>query len=300
MISRKFLTQKEAKRYRPAINSILVERAEDWGLQGWSLVGKGDRLRVAVRVPLRRISPKVRASHIDLGGLRLKVAVLPTFAFQPPSTTAGSAFVAQRSPLAPGSPINIEGEERGGVGAFIAIDGVPHLLTCGHVFSDSRSIVQRIDTEETVAIKTHDLRQAPWWLDAAACELTAEGIDAATSSSTADSWVRRVHEPSSLDHDKTCAFWPTHEDAPDPIELTVLSSATTFFPFCSAPAQDCSFVEVEYAAPPGDSGGPLMLNDAYYGICVGTNSHSTFFTPVSSVLRALRASGKKVSPWVPG
>jgi hypothetical protein len=302
MKRRKYLSSVDAKTHRAVIATALRERREEWGLQGWSFVGTGDRLRVAVRVPLRRLNPLAAATHIALGDFELKVAVLPTFSASTPraASDAAPAFRTQTLPLAPGSPVNVEGSERCGAGGFVLIDGDPHLVTCAHAFGASDTNVQRADTGATVGTLADDLRGPPSYMDAVTCVLNQSGLDAASDSKASGNWPTAApHEPCSTDNDQSCVLWPTHEDAPSPIELSVLSYSTDFFPFCSNPS-GCAFIEVRYAAPLGDSGGPLFFGDRYYGIAKGTNGQSTFFTPFHSIVQELvRRRKKKVTVWVP-
>jgi hypothetical protein len=297
---RRTLTGKEVKRLRPAIAAALRERAGDWGLQGWSIVGREPRLRIAVRVPLRRISPRASVEAITVKGIRFKPAVIPTFTtLRPRDTNGPAASGVQPYAFAPGSPIVVDGQERCGVGAFLQIDDEPHVVTCGHAFGDAGGRVRTLDSKEDVARLTYDLREQPFYLDAAVCSLTDWGLEQASDSRDAETWTAKVHTPGPSDNGRDCVLWPTHDDVPDGIELSVLSFSTDFFPFCESPAGGCSFIEAEYVAPEGDSGGPLTIDGAYYGICRGTNSHSTFFTPVASVVSALQTQGKTVRPWSP-
>lgn len=229
------------------------------------------------------------------------------------------------APLAPGVPIFVgAARRRAGVAAVVVMGGRPHLITCAHVFdggagawsgrSDTGFELGRPDTSvgsgradasvyaaeiggPVIATLTRSyLSDAPR-LDAAVCELTAEGVLLLEASKGAKTWFPSYRTPAAGDADELAIFWPTHQSAGDPFAMKPSSwDASTQVLFPEGP--HTGFIKLPFTAKEGDSGSVLSMGGAYYALCSGQVG-TTFFTPIASVLKRLQKENGKVELWQP-
>jgi hypothetical protein len=302
---RKYLSERELDASWEAIESALRSKKKAWGLQGWSIQGRTPRLRVVVKVPYRRVSPRRPVEPIPIAAKRkflLKVGVEASYHSALGKPTGGAvAFGAQSFPLAAGSPIEVSsgGRSRCGVAAVLKLDGDPFLLTCGHSFGSSAGKVFLPGGNSPIAHLERNLMHDHDPLDAAICKLTLAGNDLLADSADADTWFSGVHAPESSDNGKSVAFWPTSEDEPDPIDIDVASFSVCFEPLFGAGGPTCRFIEARLPASEGDSGSVLALGDSYYGLCSGTAGSSSYFTAMADVIDALSSDFGSIEPWQP-
>jgi hypothetical protein len=219
----------------------------------------------------------------------------------PPSFQEPS-FSAVSQPLAPGAQILVgEGSRRrkGGVAAILVLDGSLHLLTCGHLFSDAETEVTCPKAGGVVAVLRRSYLQGDSPIDAAVCELTAEGKTLLAASLDAPTWLRGYCEPEPGFEALTACFWPTHLSASVPVlaPISAHSAATTVL-FQGGPHE--GFIELGFGVIPGDSGSLLSVDDLYLGLCSGQVQGSwSYFTPIAGVLRRLCDDYQEVSLWHP-
>jgi hypothetical protein len=216
-----------------------------------------------------------------------------------PSSGGRTRGRSRSLPLAPGAAIEVSSGDRSrcGIAAVLDLDGDPHLLTCGHSFKSSSGRVFEPSSAAPIATLTRSLFDDAEPLDAAVCKLTDHGKDLLDHSAGAGSWFDRIHTPSAADNGDQVAFWPTNEDDPDPIDLSVTSfSARIDHLFGSGRPQD-GFIQIQFPAIEGDSGSVLALDDAYYGLCSGTAGSSSYFTPIAAIVAALRNDFGSIQLW---
>jgi hypothetical protein len=302
---RRFLSRGELARHWKAIERALGKKKRVWGLQGWSIQGRGDRLRVVAKVPFRRLTPRVPVAPLNVGGrtpFLLKVGVEASFFTASGKRTSGGRTGRSLDvSLAPGAPIEVSsgGRSRCGIGAVLDLDGEPFLLTCGHTFESAAGKVFLPRGGPAIARLTRNLLDAPEPLDAAICELLPRGRELLDESTDADTWFDEIHTPDSSDNGTDVAFWPTSEAEPDPIDVRVESFSACFDPLFGPGGPNCRFIETRFPASEGDSGSVLARGDRYYGICSGTAGSSAYFTAISDVVEALRDDFGRIRPWLP-
>lgn len=302
---RKFLTRSELARHRDRIGAALAKKKRAWGLQGYSIRGRGDRLRVVVKVPFRRVAPSAPVEPLNIGGkapFLLKVGVEASFVTASGKRTSGRrSGRSQAVQLAPGSPIVVSsgGRSRCGVGAILELDGDPFLLTCGHTFDAQGGRVFVPGGHQPIAELTRNLLDDPRPLDAAICELTGRGRELLGDSDDTGTWFDSVHTPEAGDNERDVAFWPTSEDSPDPLDVRVESFSACFDPLFGPGGPSCDFIQVRLPASDGDSGSVLAFGDRYYGLCSGTAGASSYFTAISDVITALGSDFGRIRPWQP-
>jgi len=300
----RYLSKRQLVRHGDAIELALRKKRRAWGLQGWSIQGRGDRLRVVAKVPYRRVSPEAAVEPLALSrNLSLKVAVESTFVQSVGKTTRGGAgrHSSQDALLAPGSVIEVSsgGRSRCGVATVLTLDDDPFLLTCGHTFNSGNGRVFLPGSSAPIATLTQNLLDERVPVDAAVCELSALGRSLLEASSDADTWFRTIRSPDSLDNGKDAEFWPTSESEPDPIDVRIASFSACFEPLFGPGGPRCRFIEVRLPATEGDSGSVLALRGEYYGLCSGTAGASSYFTSISDVVQALGKHFTRVSLWQP-
>lgn len=302
----RYLSRAELSRYRDQIEAALRRKKRGWGLQGWSICGRGDRLRVVVKVPYRRVNPRAAVEPIRIGARKpflLKVGVEASYFNEVGGTTLGSrsSTADGDAALAPGAPIEVSsgGRSRCGIAAVLDLDGDPFLLTCGHSFQGSSGKVFMPGGSDPVARLTLNLLDTRTPLDAAVCELTPRGLELLDDSKDADTFFDDVHTPDAADNEASVTFWPSSETDPDPIDLDVRSFSTCFDPLFGAGGPRCNFIEARMRASEGDSGSVLAFDDAYYGLCSGTAGTSTYFTAISDVIETLESDFGRIGPWRP-
>jgi hypothetical protein len=303
---RRYLSRRELARHGEQIEAALAKKKRLWGLQGWSIQGRGDRLRVVAKVPFRRVNPGAKVEPLLVGGARpflLKVAVEASFTTALGKRTSGHARGSQShsAALAPGSPLEVAsgGRSRCGVAAVLDVDGDPFLLTCGHTFRGAGGKVFLPDGGAPVALLSRNLLDGAEPLDAALCELTPRGRECLDESEDAETWFAEFHGPGSADNGKSVVFWPTSEETPDPIELSVHSFSVCFDPLFGPGGPRCKFIETRMPASEGDSGSVLALGDRYYGLCSGTAGTSSYFTAITDIVAALESDVGRIRPWLP-
>jgi hypothetical protein len=302
---RKFLTTSELERHLDGIERALAKKQRAWGLQGFSIRGRGNRLRVVAKVPYRRVSPRAPVEPLNVGGKRplwLKVGVESSFFTATGKATGGRrGGASQGAPLAPGAPIVVasDGRSRCGIGAILELDGDPFLLTCGHTFHAASGKVFVPGGSQPVAELAKNLLDDASPLDAAICELTRRGRELLEESADADTWFYAVHSPDPGDNERDVAFWPTSEEEPDPLDVRVASFSARFDPLFGPGGPNRDFIEVRFPASDGDSGSLLALGDRYYGLCSGTAGSSSYFTAIADVVTALGNDFERIRPWKP-
>ena len=93
---RRFLSRRELARHWQAIERALGKKKRTWGLQGWSIQGRGDRLRVVAKVPFRRLSPRVPVEPLNVGGRsRCGIGAVLDLDGEPFLLTCGHTFEAR-------------------------------------------------------------------------------------------------------------------------------------------------------------------------------------------------------------
>ena len=55
---RRYLHEQQAIAWRDAIGEAIAARRDAWGVHGWGFVGRSPKIRVAVRVERRMLTPK--------------------------------------------------------------------------------------------------------------------------------------------------------------------------------------------------------------------------------------------------
>lgn len=224
-----------------------------------------------------------------------------------PFRTGPSAFGdASRSsvdgPVAPGAQIFARaGSSRkiGGIAAILSLDGRLTLLTCGHLFTGSLPVIEHPMAATPIATLRRNFIEHGTPMDAAICDLTAEGKRLLARSIGAPTWLRGYCEPTSEIVTFPADFWPSHRSGTPARVLPVSAcSAGTTLLFPEGPTH--GFVECEGAVVPGDSGSLLSVDDLYLGICSGQVQGTwSYFTPIASALDRLCEEHEEVSIWHP-
>ncbi|HKO50180.1 MAG TPA: hypothetical protein VJV79_20760 [Polyangiaceae bacterium] len=303
----RYLTQRRLEEHWPAIEAALEAKRDVWQIQGWSIQGKAPRLRVVVKVPYRRVTPRAPVSPLRIPGSTpfwLKVGVEATFfsGFGKVTSRGHSRGRSRHSgPLVSGAPIEVSsgGRSRCGIAAVLTLDDSPFLLTCGHNFNANAGKVFLPGSHAPIARLTRNLFDDSSPLDAAICELTDRGIELLDASADADTWFSTVHTPEAADNDESAVFWPTSEDDPDPIELQIVSFSVRFDPLFGPHGPKTRFIQMQLSASEGDSGSALAFGGALYGLCSGTAGPSAYFTAIADVVQSLRSDFGSIKPWQP-
>lgn len=305
---RDHLKAAELRAFRGAIRAAIAAKAPAWGLLGWCVCGSGDALEIEIKVSRagRNKVPQSPTLQLppELGGqLRLRVAFTLDPDAPPPSESfAEPSAPPVRVPVAPGAPILVgsgSNLRKGGIAAVLCIDGKLHLLTCGHIFYDSETVVLARQSARPIATlcRNYLSTQAP--LDGAVCELLPEGLTLLAASQAAPTWLQGYLEPAPEDNNGYATFWPTHQAGVAPLDFPVNAySASTSVLFSRGPYDD--FIELEFGVIPGDSGSLLAKDHLYFGLCSGhVQSSWSYFTPIAAVLNRLAQDYKEVALWHP-
>lgn len=211
------------------------------------------------------------------------------------------------APLAPGAPIAVgPARRRAGIAAVVVMGGRPHLITCGHVFEGRSGLAgARGDASvfaaegggPAIATLTRSFLDDAPRLDAAVCELTADGIALLKASKGARTWFTSCRDPAAGDEDELAVFWPTHDGAGAPFAIKPSShDASTQVLFPGGP--HAGFIKLPFTAKEGDSGSVLAMGGAYYALCSG-QAGTSYFTPIASILRRLKKENGDVELWHP-
>jgi hypothetical protein len=295
---RKYIPSLDASQHR-ALHDLLRDRIKEWNAEGWAITGHPPQLRVTVLVDKKLAEPPVPAHSIQLprslGGGLLKLAIhaLHRQSGDPNETSGTMPAGAGVDYLAPGSPINCDGE-RIGIGAVIAIGNTPHIVTCGHAVGSADKLTTT-DGNTEIATLRNNFFPIGDRLDAAVFTVdTSDGLDLLHQGSLAPSWCASFQPPCINDHDADVTFWPTAADnQPSFVEKVMSCSA------CIPSSIGCGYVMLARCTKPGDSGSSLQLGSSYYALASRRDGNNSFFTPITTIVDRLTSSGLQVTPWSP-
>jgi hypothetical protein len=312
---RRYLSAREAVHARAALHAGAAKLLVGHGVHGWGLVGTRDKLRFAVEVPRLVANPEAPITAVSLpkkaGGGALKPTVRASFVRSGPTfhfldAVAGAPDGAVSEALAPGSSIIVDSRPRqaAGVSCMVRCDGDAYLVTCGHVFEEGARKTNVHVGRRVVATLTHnfldDDKQEDEQLDAAYCKLTPDGERLLHASSDAPSWSASIHEPGAEDLERSATFYPARS-ATAALAGKVLSTS-----FCQTDLWNrfwslslCHLIQLPPLSDPGDSGSPLLLDGALYGLCTGAVGVHSYFTPLFAVAERLKRQFSEVLPWTP-
>jgi len=227
-----------------------------------------------------------------------------SLSLQPNVVAAGSAARTSRGGdpdlggLFPGAQIRVDGDPVvfGGVGCFVGTGPEPtHLLTAGHLFSPY--------AQGTTVSAARTTGGAPFVIgrltvnllesaapDAAAVELTDEGLELLREGGGGPALVDSLAEPS-VWNKPVRAFRPTTNDysrstrtTTGPLDAYLESGARGSYWVRDAIGTDGTITEV------GDSGSPLCTgasNEYAVGLCVGEYNLHSIAEPIGRVLQGL-------------
>lgn len=295
MTARRYLARIDARSHR-ALDASLRPLIAAWGADGWAIVGRPPRLRIAVLVPRKLPAPPTPAGVVPLpralGGGVLKVAVLATHRddAEPERTAAPLDAGAGTDYLAPGAPIGGD-NERIGIGAVIAIDGAAHIVTCGHAFEAGATTITTLAGEDVGELRASYFASG---LDAAVFEPNARGLELLADGTDAPTWCDGFRAPDAADNGRAATFWPTWRDGGAPFLEDVVAYSS-----CAPATAGCGSVLLPRCTAPGDSGSLLQLDGRYYAIASHRFGNNSFFTPIAAIKKRIEASGSQVTPWRP-
>jgi hypothetical protein len=287
-----------APRHHAMLERSLRRAIKVWDAEGWAFIGSPPRLRIAVLVRERLERPPHPVTTIalprSLGGGRLKIAVIAL------NRESETRDLGQAVPpgggisyLAPGVPISCD-DARIGIGAVVAVDDQPHIVTCGHAISSDEATLTTVDGETEIAALRANFFAAGDRLDAAVFTVNPDGLALLRQGAAAPTWCDGFHEPTASDNNRDATFWPTWANAQDSFDRAVVA-----FSACVPAGVGCGYVMLARCTNPGDSGSTLQIDNQYLALASQRDGEHSFFTPLSAVVNKLRASGASVAPWRP-
>jgi len=296
-------SKRRRRRYLPkltraqlsGLESAISTAAKDWDCDGWAVVGVPPRLRVAVLVAHRVAVPRAPTFVLELpsalGGGEIEASELATNR----TLDVEQAFLhagAGVNFLAPGAPL-LADDVRVGLGAVFAIDGVVHLVTCGHPFGADSATLTALDGTEIATLRLN-LFDGADGSDAAIFEVLDDGVAMLQAGAGEESWATGIHEPEPTDNGLDALFFPTRSDTAKPFLSPVRA-------FSSRPPEStrAGAIMLDRCTAPGDSGSSLLFGGEYYGIASRRSGNFSFFTPVAAVKRAAEQQLGTVTLWSP-
>lgn len=284
---KRFLAKIEPNEHR-ALEARLRELVAVWGADGWAIIGKPGRLRIAILVPRKLAQPSAAIREVklprSLGGGVLKPAVIATHNRAWDEHTAGVLPPgAGTTYLAPGSPI-VGNNQRIGIGAVVSVAASVCIVTCGHTGGNALST---LDGTEVATLRSNYL---PAGLDAAVYEVNDVGLTLLRAGRSADTWATRIHDPDANDNGRPSTFWPTWQANRSSFVEDVSSYAT-----CLPGRAVCNSILLPRCTTGGDSGSTLQLDGDYYGLASFVYGNYSFFTSIASV----KQRAPSMQPWRP-
>jgi hypothetical protein len=309
-VRRKYLTAEEYRKCESQIRKAISKQLESWLGHGWSVSGKGNRLRVKLRVDQRLLRPRLPVGTIPLSinGKRtlLKLAVEASHGFAQGFARAAGISGGSDEPrgLAPGCPIRAgrsdgTGHVRGGVSAILKVDEELHVLTCGHIFSGQRRSLYIPGRSAPVGTLRRNFLNGPDAMDIALVRLNSAGRDLLYATSAGPTWTTKLTAPDTTIINRDAVLWCTHPGGQQPRVAQVISHCATETLLFDPPA-GLGLVQTERCSLPGDSGAPLMLDATFLGLCAGGVGSFSFFTSTHAAwLRVRHEFGNEVFLWKP-
>lgn len=284
----KRLIAKLDRKSQRVLEARLRTQVAVWGADGWAIIGKPGRLRIAILVARKLSQPSAPIRELELpksmGGGVLKPAVIATHhrawdehttGVLPPG--AGTTF------LAPGSPI-VGNNQRIGIGAVVSIANSICIVTCGHVGGNTLSTFDGTD------VATLRANYLPSGLDAAVYTVNADGLDLLHAGRSVETWAASFHIPDASDNGQPATFWPTWQANRSSFVEDVSSYAS-----CLPGRAVCNSILLPRCTTAGDSGSTLQLDDGYYGLASFVYGNYSYFTPIAAVKQRLPS----MQPWRP-
>lgn len=305
--TRRSLTAAEVDSVRDELEDELRRRRDEWKLRGSYFTGPPSEIHLFLQIEVR---PPGAASAEFRIALPTRIGggyLVPDIEFvepvsKPTEPATPKALACVPEPLAPGSVIFVE-RRRGGVAFICLLNGVPHLVTCGHLFQRSAGQQSCLVGETEVARLTGSFLPE---LDAAYCQLTEQGIRVAQRSAGAKTWLRSFSNVTQELCSLKVTFYSSSGLTSRPIDTRIQDERVCQYNFAYPGLWSgldlCGLMMTPPITRPGDSGSLLVCGDLFLGLCTGGGfngiAEHSFFTPLATVIRAL-STRFKVRLWDP-
>ncbi len=306
----RFVPESLVSQHFLAISETMDGRLRHWGAHAWRIVGRPPRARLEIVVPetLGRAANPV--TPVDIAGVLVKPSVVASHAALRRERRTGAATSRSNGgavPIAPGVAVRIgraELQESVGIAAILTdSDGARAILTCGHPGSFSYSgevlAADQPDGEPIANLSVNLLEGSPA-IDAALCPLTEYGEELLDQSKDAPTWdFAEVRQPTLDDNGQSSVFWRPGNTSDSAATSPVTSFSAQTRALFGARGPRNGFIETGHAVYDGNSGLPLTIGHALYGLCSGYVGYNAFFTPLSTILGQLNKKGTTWSIFTP-